>query len=75
MADCPTLLTCPFFIGKMKNMPSITTYLERHFCRGDYSYCARFIVSEGLGMQAVPEDLFPYEPRRAYELISKVGKP
>jgi len=74
MADCPSLPTCPFFIGVMENMPSFTTYLKTHFCEGEYSICARFMVFQALGKGAIPRDLFPNEPKRAYEIISKARR-
>jgi hypothetical protein len=73
MADCPNLITCPFFIGKMENMPAVSSYLKSQFCQRDYQTCARYMVFQVLGKQAVPADLFPNEPKRAYALISKAN--
>jgi hypothetical protein len=71
MAECPSLSTCKFFTGKMERMPSVSLYLKRQFCQGDNSTCARWMVLQALGKGSVPDDLFPNEPKRAYNLISK----
>jgi hypothetical protein len=73
MADCPKLITCPFFVGKMENMPAVSGYLKTQFCQRDYQTCARYMVFQALGVEQVPKDLFPNEPKRAYALISKAG--
>jgi len=71
MADCPNLPTCQFFSGKMERMPSVSLYLKKQFCQGDNKTCARWMVYSALGEGNTPDDLFPNEPKRAYELISK----
>ena len=52
-------------------MPSVSLYLKRQFCQGDNKTCARWMVYSTLGEGNTPDDLFPNEPKRAYELISK----
>ena len=74
MADCPNLTTCPFFVGKMENMPAVSGYLMKQFCHRDYDTCARYMVFKTLGKESVPKDLFPNEPKRAYEIISRARK-
>lgn len=71
MADCPNLPTCQFFTGKMERLPAVSGYLKNHFCQGDNSTCARWMVYTALGEGVVPDDLFPNEPKRAYEMILK----
>jgi hypothetical protein len=71
MADCPNLTTCPFFIGKMENMPAVTGYLKKQFCRGDYATCARYMVFDALGKELVPKDMYPNEFTRAKEVINQ----
>jgi hypothetical protein len=71
MAECPNLPTCQFFTGKMERMPSVSLYLKHQFCKGDNTNCARWMVYSSLGEGNTPDDLFPNEPKRAYELITK----
>jgi len=71
MADCPLLPACQFFTGKMENMPSVSLYLKKQYCQGDNTTCARWMVFSALGREKVPGDLFPNEPKRAYEIITK----
>ncbi len=75
MADCPNLVRCPFFSGKMEDMPTISVYLMRKFCRNDYTSCARFMIFNALGKEWVPKDLFPNEPKRAYAILTEAGYP
>jgi len=53
----------------MQKMPSVSLYLKKQFCQGDNSTCARWMVYSALGEGIVPDDLFPNEPKRAYEMI------
>jgi len=61
MKKCSLLDTCPFFND---HLPRKRTVLEREelkkkFCGGGNSQCARFIVAVALGLDSVPENLFP----------------
>jgi hypothetical protein len=55
----------------MERMPSVSLYLKKQFCQGDNTNCARWMVFSALGGGKTPDDLFPNEPKRAYELITK----
>ncbi|TLM70148.1 MAG: hypothetical protein FDZ70_09330 [Actinobacteria bacterium] len=67
--DCICLPACPFFNDRMKNMPSMSEVLKQQFCKGDWSSCARCMVFEALGREAVPPDLFPDETDRARAIL------
>ncbi|MDT8396308.1 MAG: hypothetical protein RRA32_07690 [bacterium] len=40
------------------------------YCLGDYQTCARYMVTEALCREAVPEDMFPIQKERAEEIIT-----
>lgn len=69
--DCPNLKTCIFFQDKMKDMPATANLMKNRYCLGDNSQCARFMVSNALGKENVPSDLFPNQYERAMKLIGK----
>lgn len=69
MADCERLGACPFFAGKMSNMPSVAELMKRTYCLGDKMQCARYqVASAGI---AVPADLFPQDNDRARRLLKR----
>ena len=71
MADCPSLAGCPFFNDQMKDAPQMADVYKEKYCRKDNRTCARFMVSQALGKERVPADLFPHQITRAEELISR----
>ncbi|THB69641.1 MAG: hypothetical protein D6E12_04315 [Desulfovibrio sp.] len=69
MAQCECLAMCPFFLGKMANMPVIADMLKRTYCRGDNSLCARYKVFKAKGLHVVPDDLYPRQMDRALNIV------
>ena len=71
------LEVCPYFEGSefCKKLKSISPqafqkYVEQ-YCKGDFSACARFMVTESLGVDAVPEAMLPNETDRALRIIER----
>jgi hypothetical protein len=71
MSDCVKLKGCPFFNDKMDNMPLLANMYKKNYCKGDFQSCARWIVSETVGKEKVPLDLFPNQADRAKGIIEK----
>lgn len=69
MADCVMLVKCPFFHDRMAGMDAMANAMKMVYCRGSNRNCARWVVFNGLGPQAMPPDLFPNEAERARELL------
>jgi hypothetical protein len=69
MAECELLKTCPFFNDRVAEMPTVAAWLKKQYCRNNYSECARYKVRNALGVERVPRDLFPNEPKRAQKII------
>lgn len=74
MSDCVCLPKCPFFNDKMANMPGTAAIIKRNYCQGDNSNCARFLVFQALGREAVPADMYPNQVALAREIIAKGKK-
>ncbi len=70
MADCQCLPGCPFYNDHMKGMEGMKELYKTKYCRGDNSQCARFMVFQKLGKEAVPADLFPSMVDRAKEILA-----
>lgn len=71
MADCVNLPKCPFFYGKMSNMPAMTEMYKHAYCQDDNSKCARYLVYRRLGPGRVPSDLFPNDMQGAEQFIAQ----
>lgn len=70
MADCELLDQCRFFNGQTVEMPSTVTALKAKYCKGgSYSNCTRYIISQEIGREKVPEDLFPNQHDRLPEFL------
>ena len=71
MPNCKYLEGCDFFKGKLADMPRPANLYKDLYCFNDYSICARYLVAEALGRDAVPGDLFPNHEKRAGEIIDR----
>ena len=74
MPECQHLSRCLFYKDKMDDMPVTAEMFKHRFCTGDYSNCARFMVSKALGASAVPPHLFPNQTEKAKQLIASGWK-
>jgi hypothetical protein len=68
VADCEKLPVCPFFNGHMAQMPAVASLMKAHYCFGDKTQCARYMVS--VAGVPVPADLLPNDVDRARQLLS-----
>jgi hypothetical protein len=61
MKKCTFTEDCPFFNDQLQKMHTAKERedLKRKFCGSGSTVCARFIIAEALGLQEVPENLFP----------------
>ncbi len=61
MKQCAMTNECPFFNDQLPKMHTAKERegLKRKFCGSGSTQCARFIVASALGLQEVPENLFP----------------
>jgi hypothetical protein len=70
MADCELIAKCLFFNDQMAEMPDMAELQKNKYCRGNNSICARYKVFKELGKDKVPKDLFPFDIKRAEQIIS-----
>lgn len=71
MQSCPFVGGCAFFNDKMADMPATTQILKQNYCKDVYARCARYVVREAMGPDAVPDDLFPNaNPSRLKEILT-----
>ncbi len=69
MIECPRTSTCPFYQGKLPNMPVTAETLKRRYCQDDHSECAIFLLGEKKGYDKIPPDLYPSQRDRALKLL------
>ena len=71
MQECELISTCPFYMGHLKGNEKDISELQEKYCKNNNLHCARYMVFMALGRENMPEELFPHQKERAYELISK----
>lgn len=62
MPDCELLSTCLFFNDGMHEMSGMTELDKERYCKGDYTWCGRYMVFKALERERkkeqAPSDLF-----------------
>ena len=48
MSNCELLSTCPFFNDKTQEMSELTEMLKESYCRGNYTWCGRYMAFKAL---------------------------
>ena len=59
MATCEYRTSCGFFNKMVAGMPNTIDDLRDKYCNGDFSKCARFMISKTRGIDNVPDNLSP----------------
>ena len=61
MKKCSITDECPFFNDQLSKIQTAKERegMRRKYCGGGNTTCARYIVAEALGLNEVPENLFP----------------
>lgn len=70
MTNCPSLASCPFFNNRMAAMPAMAEMMKKRHCHDNYQSCARWMVSNGRGKEAVPEDLYPNQTDKVAGILA-----
>ena len=70
MGECELIDKCVFFNTISGDETSIVDDMKVKYCKNNNLNCARYMISLALGPEAVPEDLFPDQKDKAYEIIS-----
>ncbi len=70
MPDCEKLAGCLFFNGQLAQMPVLSDRLRTQYCHGDFTVCARYVVCQARGRDAVPGDLFPNQLEKVAALLA-----
>lgn len=73
MANCPSTAKCPFLHDEMANIPPAAGALRRTYCQGTFERCARFVVKQAMGKDAVSADLLPADIGRARKVLQAAG--
>ena len=68
---CEKLSKCPFFNDQMNGRPEAIQLYKDYYCKDRFSECARYLVSEGLGKDKVPKDLYPNDSVQARTILKE----
>lgn len=66
---CPYLFVCPFYNDRLDNMPGGSNLQKLHYCENRSDSCARAIITDTLGVAAVPDDMMPHDIQRARKTL------
>jgi hypothetical protein len=73
MSKCIDFKGCKF-LDKIRTItPDSVNLYVRLYCENNVEDCARYMVSQALGSDAVPDDLFPHHRAIAEALISRLS--
>ena len=70
---CTKLAACPFFNDRMPMEKGLGALYKKNYCDGEYGKCARYQVSEAMGKEKVPSNLYPNQAERVGDILA--GKP
>jgi hypothetical protein len=70
---CSRLESCPFYSSGSKMGSGLNAIYIKKYCMGDNASCARFMVSEALSPDSVPQSLYPGMTDVALQLIKSAG--
>ncbi len=59
MAYCDIHGSCFFFNEQGTEMPHTTEYLKERYCKGIFTECALYRISNFIGKEHVPQNLYP----------------
>lgn len=65
MGECEFMDGCAFFNGDRSEE------LKEKYCRNNNLNCARYMIANAVGNEAVPDDLAPDQKDQAYMIIAE----
>lgn len=71
MKDCELLQRCPFFNNRLTEMPSMAELFKKKYCKNDWASCARYMIRKQIGIEHMPENLWPNQQSKAEALIAQ----
>lgn len=71
MQECELIDSCPFYHYQLKCDEEQINIMKEKYCQKNNLNCARYMVFMALGRESIPNELFPHQKERAYEVISQ----
>lgn len=71
MQECELIEKCPFYNDHLQGNIEQIEEMKEKYCRKNNLNCARYMVFMALGKESMPDELFPHQKDRAYEVISQ----
>ncbi len=70
--QCKFFTECPFYNDKMHVQQGVGAIFERKYCADNCEGCARYLVASAVGVQYVPDTLFPNMNDVAVSIMEEV---
>jgi hypothetical protein len=64
-------MRCSYYQSDISEKPEFVQSGKAYYCVEHFTECARYRVWKSLGMGNVPDDLQPYQVKRAAEIIEQ----
>ena len=61
---------CLLFDRRLADLPGMADLFRRRYCEADHTRCARHVLAERVGSNAVPADLMPNDHDSAADIGS-----
>lgn len=71
MNICEFTENCPFFNEKLGALPGLADMLRQQYCLLVKTRCARYRITQALGREHVPLDLYPNDAERADAILNE----
>ena len=65
---------CAFLIRSQNEMPELAEKLTNSYCLKNHRACARKVIAEALGPDAVPDQMMPHQNLWAEQILADAGK-
>lgn len=69
MGECEWMHECSFIKQFEERSPATMAIFRQNYCDGDVSQCARYMIFDRIGADAVPTNLYPNEAWQAEQII------
>lgn len=71
---CSIYDNCKFIVRSQEDMSELAEKFTNSYCLKNHEACARKVVREALGPDAVPEQMMPHQNLWAEQILADAGK-
>jgi hypothetical protein len=71
---CEHVADCAFLVRKGATVPLVVEMMKRRYCAHDKEKCARYGLAQQLGLEAVPDTLWPNDGATARKIAETASQ-